>query len=73
MFFFWPTLNDRTLSGERKTPTRHNRETALRDLQDRMGEFLATRRPGQRSETAELVRQQRLHVTRELERLRNTA
>jgi len=40
MFFFWPTLNDRTLSGERDAARRERR---LSRLEDRVNEFMASR------------------------------
>lgn len=61
MFFFWPTINDMTLSGER-------RERQLRDLESRMDAFL-TEKGGQACpQVVANVRRSRSEIRREARR-----
>ena len=58
MFFPWPTINDRTLSGER-------RERNLRDLESRMNAFLIEKSAQACPQIIDRVRRSRADVRKE--------
>ena len=59
MFFFWPTINDATLSGER-------RDWKLRDLESHMDAFLAEKGAEACPRVLDNVRRTRSQIRKEV-------